>query len=160
MRDRVETNRQLHSWLSDSHLLTLKNEKTKNYTSFETDATPMSMEVPTNKIVGIGRFYRATNWLDVYNAYLGIGDSQINYSDEKFSHLIELINDQGPAAFVRIANRENTSEPILAVYNGQLDEYYVYGNGSHRTYLAKLLNIECITCQVDIYRPANLMVEP
>lgn len=158
MRELIAIDDLFEGLLSETHLLKLKNEKTKNYNLFETDAKPLSMQVPTNKIVGIGRFYRASNWLDVYNAYLGIGNNSINFSEEKFDCLIDLIGRRGLADFLRITNVENTVEPILAVYNGQLDEYYVYGNGSHRTYLAKLLNIESITCDVDIYRPTGLIV--
>ncbi|MHC5217617.1 hypothetical protein ACYSNR_13745 [Enterococcus sp. LJL128] len=129
--------------LSVDELMTIPVEvmEVRKYTTDVFDVE--RKEIPVKRIVGINRFKGYNNWGDIFLDFLDGKTTPTLKVEEKLDKLVNLyINDS--EGFVKLLKNPATETPI-ASYDINSDKYYITSGGSHKAFLAKLINFDTIT---------------
>ncbi|MGX7419303.1 hypothetical protein ACWOFR_10950 [Carnobacterium gallinarum] len=115
-------------------------------------------EIPLQKIVGIVRFGTYNTWYDVYKSYKKYSKNlyRNNYSVDgkirvyKLDKLIDHVV-KGEISFNKILSKPDYQDYPRFIYIVELDKYFVSDDGSHRTFLAKLIPGSKLYGKIDKY---------
>ncbi|WP_317913253.1 hypothetical protein [Carnobacterium maltaromaticum] len=100
-------------------------------------------EIPVKKISGINRFKNYNNWGEIFIDFFDGKTTATIEVEKKLDKLVKLYTNDSEMFFELMKN-PTTYTPV-ASYDAILDKYYITSDGSHRAFLAKLINMDSIT---------------
>lgn len=104
-------------------------------------------KIPVKKIAGINRFENYNNWGEILVDFLDGRTTPALEVEKKLDKLVKLYTNDSPKAFLELINNPTTYTPV-ASYDSISDKYYITSDGSHRAFLAKVINLDLITADV------------
>lgn len=104
-------------------------------------------EIKVNKIVGIERFSKYNTWGEIFIDFLNGASNPSLKVEKKLDRLVSVYIED-PKEFNKIFINPIASDFPYASYDSALDKYYITSGGSHRAFLARMLNLDTIIANV------------